>query len=336
VLLAVCALGLSGCLRFGYAQLPTAADGGGTDAAAPDAGGPLDASMPADAAVSFDAATRHDAAISLDAAARADAALRSDAASSPDDDAGVDAAPSDAGSSCTPRPASDYCTQLPALAQPPHLDGILDCGPALIDLPAAGWNSTASLPTDNHARYAVAWRPDGLYFYVEVDDALVSPALASDVDPWCGDGVELYVDSDGTYVSAPDYDYPGAIQLLATAPPPDAGTALAVDARYHTRSELRVGDWTATRHVTVLRAGGYALEAFVAAADLDLSLWQLVSGGTVGLDIAINVSVTDPSQKVACGSSLGQYYLRLSRLPCNSDNCRPYSNAAAFCTARLE
>lgn len=341
LLLAVCALGLSGCLRFGYDKRPLAADGRRPDAASPDASDAFDAamsfdaSMTRDAAVSGDASRSHDAAISFDAAMSSDATTVRDASSASDDDAGPDAA-LDAGPTCHPSAASDYCTQLPALAQPPQLDGRLDCGPALIDLPAAGWDSTGTLPSDNHARYAAAWRPDGLYVYVEVDDPLALPAVASDVDPWCGDGVELYVDSDGSYDSAPDYDDPGAIQLIATSPAADASTALAVDARYHTRSQQRIADWTATRHIMVLRDGGYALEAFVAAEDLDLSSWPLVSGATVGLDIAINVSVTDASQKVGCGHALGQYYLRLSRLPCSSDSCRPYSNAAAFCTARLE
>jgi hypothetical protein len=162
------------------------------------------------------------------------------------------------------------------------------------------------------------------------------PAVASDVDPWCGDGVELYADADGQYMSAPDYDYPGAIQLIATAPARDPSTLLAVDARYHTRSELRIGDWAAARHVVMARPKGYALEAFIAAEDLELSSWQLAPGDMVGFDIAINVSVADEAQKVGCGYFLGQYYLRLSRLPCSNDNCRPYSNAEAFCTAVLE
>src|SRR4029077_15936789 len=131
---------------------------------------------------------------------------------------------SDAAPSCTPSAARDYCLQLPALPQAPQFDGVLDCGPSLIDLPAIGWTASQALPSDNHARYAAAWRPDGLYFYVEVDDMLRLPALASDVDPWCGDGVELYADSNGNYVSAPDYDDPGAMQLLAVAPPQNQST----------------------------------------------------------------------------------------------------------------
>jgi hypothetical protein len=343
-LLAVSLIGLSGCLRFGYNErLMPAADGGGLnmhDAAAtdasiqPDGAAMTDASgVTPDAAVSFDASAAPDA-----GASTPDASTDPDAgASTPDASATPDASvTADAGSNCTPSAARDYCLKLPALPQPPQLDGVLDCGPVLIDLPASGWTSSVALPSDSHARYAAAWRPDGLYFYVEVDDMLRLPALASDVDPWCGDGVELYADADGKYDSAPDYDEPGAIQLLAAAPARDSSTPLAVDARYHTRSALRADDWAATRHIMVPRDTGYALEAFIQAAELDLTSWQLASGAKVGFDIAINVSVADESQQAGCGHYLGQYYLRVSRLPCSTDDCRPYSNAAAFCTALLE
>ena len=338
--LVVYALALAACGRLGFGELAEpAADGG-----APVVPGEVapDAAEHSDASATFDASAMPDASATLDASGMLDAALAPDAAASdasaaPDASAPVDAAlTTDAAPSCTPSASRDYCMQVPALSFAPQLDGVLDCGPSLIELPASGWNSTRALPSDNHARYAAAWRPDGLYVYVEVDDMLLLPALASDVDPWCGDGVELYVDADGRYGSPPGYDYPGTIQLLATSPARSANSALAVDARYHTRSQLRVGDWAASRHVMVPRANGYALEAFVAAAELDLSSWRLASGGTIGMDIAINVSVTDETQKVGCGHNLGQYYLRVSRLPCTSDSCRPYSNVASFCTPVLE
>lgn len=351
--LAMCVLSLCACVRLGYSErFKPAADGGKTgpvDAATSDAssrsdaGGQRDSGSPRDASDDADATTQSDASME-DASTKSDANLTtSDAsaekdASKPAPDASManDAAMEpDAGPTCMPV-MRDYCTKLPALPEAPELDGVLDCGPALIALPASGWNSTGVLPSDNEARYAVAWRPDGLYFYVEVDDMLRLPALASDVDPWCGDGVELYADADGVYVSAPDYDDPGAMQLLAVAPARDSSTPLAVDALYHTRNEQRAGDWSTSRHITVARDNGYALEAFVAAADLELATWSLAAGAKVGFDIAINVSVTDESEKVACGYNLGQYYLRLSRAPCSNDNCRPYSNAAAFCTAVLE
>jgi hypothetical protein len=307
-----------------------------------DAATTTDASAPPDAEASAlaDAASRMDASTTADAGRNMDTGVV-DAGAEPTPDAAfaVDAATTldaAAADGCRPDSTRDYCLQLPALARAPQLDGTLDCGPGLIDLAPSGWNSDKTYAGDHPSRYAAAWRPDGLYFYVEVDDTLLLPARASDVDPWCGDGVELYADSDGVYDSAPDYDDPGAIQLLATAPALTISTALAVDARYHTRSEKRAGDWTPSRHISVPRANGYALEAFITAADLELSTWTLSAGARVGIDIAINVSVSDPGQQVGCGHYLGQYYLRVSSLPCNSDDCRPYSNAAAFCSPLLE
>jgi hypothetical protein len=351
----------SGCVRLGYREHAPAAGGGtsGPDAGAQDASAKHDASASGDASSANDAdvtpadaaSSTHDAAetnadaASSDASTTEDAATGTSDASTSQDASTSDAAMSDAslapdaetdaGPTCTPNAASDYCVQIPALPADPKLDGTLDCGPSLIDLPATGWNSTGALPSDNHARYAVAWRPNGLYFYVEVDDSLLLPALASVVDPWCGDGIELYADADGTYVSAPDYDDPGGIQLLATSPAQDS-SKLAVDARYHTSSNARRADWDPSRHISVRRPNGYALEAFVQAPDLDLTSWQLQSGGKIGFDIAINVSVANASQSAGCGYYLGQYYLRLSKTPCNADNCRPYSNALAFCTALLQ
>jgi hypothetical protein len=193
-----------------------------------------------------------------------------------------------------------------------------------------------ALPSDSHARYAAAWRPDGLYFYVEVDDAKVVAALKNDKGPWCGDGIELYADNDAVYTAAPNYDPTGTIQLVARAPGDDpTGNVLATDGRYHTRSSKPLGVWATSGHVSVLRDNGYALEGFVSYEDLYLNSWTLSAGGKVGFDIAVNVSA-DSGQKAACGTNLGQYYLRVSSLPCNGDACRPYSNVAAFCTPTLD
>lgn len=300
----------------------------------------LDAGMKLDASTRLDASmSKQDASMTSDASnSRPDTSVTQDASDVTPDGEAMDAAgatDAGSGSGCT-TVTKDYCTKLPALAAPPQLDGVLDCGPGLVDIPTTSWNTSQTLPSDNHARYAAAWRPDGLYLYVEVDDMLRLPALASDVDPWCGDGVELYADSNGTFTSAPDYDYPGAIQLIAAAPARNANTSLAIDARYHTRSQQRVGNWAAARHVMVPRDDGYALEAFIAAADLDLTTWTLAAGSSVGFDIAINVSVASETQNGSCGYNLGQYYLRVSRTPCSTDSCRPHTTASAFCTASLE
>ena len=53
-----------------------------------------------------------------------------------------------------------------------------------------------SHPPDASAQYAVAWRPDGLYFFVRVHDPSLVPANPSEFS-WEGDEVELYMDSDG-------------------------------------------------------------------------------------------------------------------------------------------
>lgn len=358
--LAISTLALSACLRFGYATHPPAADGGMT--MPPDAGTAFDASTKSDGSHSWDATVYGDAAASLDGSAAQDAsgvldaaskrepadamtssvdgAAPQDASASSDASANPDASTTeDAGTPCAPSPVTDYCHSLPALPAEPNIDGVLDCGPQLSDLTAIGWTSTAEpLPSDNHARYAAAWRPNGLYIYVEVDDPSLLPALSSQNNPWCGDGVELYADTDGSYPLAPNYDDPGAMQLIAAAPPNTPGTVLAEDALYHTKTGRRIDKWTAN-HIAVKRANGYALEALITAAEIKLTTgWTLTAGSKVGFDIAVNVSASSAtsSQKVDCGYGIGQYYLRVSQTPCTRDSCRPHANPAAFCTATLQ
>lgn len=254
----------------------------------------------------------------------------------------VSAVSSDAGQNvdagrCPAQRELDFCEQLPALPEEPVLDGELDCGPALRELPRRGWTGARELPDSARARYAVAWRTDGLYFYVEVDDAERLPATQLDGKPWCGDGVELYADSDARFGSAPDYDDPGTMQLLAAAPPRDVSQPRAPDVRFHTRSEADLGAWSAARHGTWARDGGYVLEGFVTAADLGLPAWSLAPDARVGLDVAIDVSVpaADQMSQADCGFRAGQYFLRTASEPCTVEDCRPYKNVAAFCTPVL-
>lgn len=339
-LLALCA-----CVRFGYDELPLpVADGGGSgqsDAAGPpDAAGQSDSATAPDSATEADASAMSDAAIDRDAAAATDGAMP-DGAADPDaamldgaiePDASVD---TDAAISCSPIPRRDYCVELPALPDPPLLNGVLDCGLELVELPPTSWDSNQSVPSDNHARYAAAWRPDGIYLYVEVDDMLLLPALMTDDGPWCGDGVELYVDSDGLFPSPPDYDDPGTMQFIAASPSLD-DVPIALPQLYHTRQPgSPIREWSGG-HMMVARDNGYALEAFFTATDLELDSWSLASGESVGLDIAINVSVEDASDNAKCGYALGQYYLRVSDSPCNNQNCRPHTTIEAFCSAVLE
>ena len=248
----------------------------------------------------------------------------------------LDAAMLDAGR-CPPRLTHDFCEALPELADEPVLDGELDCGPQLRELPQRGWTGMRALPADQRARYAVAWRPNGLYFYVEVDDPQRLPATALEGKPWCGDGVELYADADGRFTAPPAYDDPGTMQLLAAAPAQLTSFERAPDVRFHTRSEEDVGEWNGTRHGTWPRADGYVLEGFVTAEELALPELNLSAGDHVGIDVAINVSVTgsDQTSQGDCGFRAGQYFLRVASEPCTTETCRPYKNVAAFCTPLL-
>jgi hypothetical protein len=180
------------------------------------------------------------------------------------------------------------------------------------------------VPAGVAARHAVGWRPDGLYFYVEVDDPAVFPSVATSGSLWCGDGPEIYVDSDGM-IATPAYDDPGARQFVARAAQPPMGDV------YVTNTLL--GPWSGD-FVVVPRAGGYALEAFVRAEDLGLGTWTLTEGGRVGFDLAINVSTEDGSMP-DCGSRLGQFFLRMATSGTDACFHRPYCNATAFCAPVL-
>jgi hypothetical protein len=252
-------------------------------------------------------------------------------------DASADAA-TDAGPSCTTTAVADYCTELPRLPVVPQIDGQLECDLQLHDITPVGWtNATSPIPAGHLARLAAAWRDDGVYVFLDVtDDTRLPRATGSDV--WCGDGTEVYVDSDGTYAAAPMYDAPGTIQALASAPPDDTTSVSTGGARYRSPNGGLVGPWSSPRYAAFPKPGGYVFEAFIQADDLDLATWTLMTGGAVGLDIGINVSVsTDPppaSETPDCGRRLGQYFLRIAPAPCAS-NCQPFANASAFCAPVL-
>jgi hypothetical protein len=253
-----------------------------------------------------------------------------------EDDGG--ALSTDAGA-CTTTQVTDYCTELPHLGVVPQIDGQLECDLQLHDITPVGWsNAMNSLPAGQSARLAAAWREDGLYFFLDVTDASrLPPETGADI--WCGDGPEIYIDSDGTFAAAPKYDVPGAVQILAKAPA-DSSTPVRTGAqRFRKPNDGVVArPWTSSRYGAFPRPGGYVFEAFVAADDIDLSSWTLAAGGMVGFDAAINVSVSTapppPSEKPDCGRRLGQYFLHTATAPC-ATSCMPFDNAAAFCAPVL-
>jgi len=101
---------------------------------------------------------------------------------------------------------------------------------------------------------------------------------------------------------------------------------------------MLVGPWSSPRYAAFPKPFGYVFEAFIQADDLDLTSWTLASGASVGLDVAINVSVSsDPppsGETPECGLRLGQYFLRVDPAPCTT-NCFPFATSAAFCAPAL-
>jgi hypothetical protein len=224
----------------------------------------------------------------------------------------------------------DYCTGLPLLPAAPVIDGILDCGPELVDLTPVDWSGPAPLPpfpSGNSAMLAVAWRPAGLYVFVSVTTPTAIPADTGS-PAFYGAGVEVYVDSDGIFPAAPAYDNPGAIQLVATAP---SGSMATVRGEGY-RDSTDEGPWASTQFGTFPTTSGFVFEGFVVAADLGLARWALASTLQIGLDVAVDVSYTTASMTGAQGHRVGQYFLNVGMPPIEP----PFEDVRSFCTPVLD
>lgn len=236
-----------------------------------------------------------------------------------------DASTSDA-STCAQASANDYCAALPALPAPPVIDGVLDCGPPLRALAPSAWNGAAPIPSGHAAQLALAYRDDGLYAYLEVHgQAPVAHPAADQI--YCGDAVELYVDADGTIASDGAYDTPGTMQIIVAAPASEAAPDPHAE-RF--LSGATQGPWTSSAYHVTWLADGYAVEAFVAAADLGLPTWSPAT--VLGFDIVIDVSGPAASPDLRCGRQLGQYFLRVSAATPSACGGEPWCDARAFCT----
>jgi hypothetical protein len=215
------------------------------------------------------------------------------------------------------------------------IDGKLDCGLPLRTITPLDWTSTTPIPSDHQgARLAVAWHPEGLYFYVEVTDSAVARATSSN-PVWCGDSVEVYVDSDGSYPDAPAYDDPGTIQLIAAAPSGADQPVSRDGERYRDGDLATPPTWNNTNHGAYFTDTGYVFEAFVTAEDQDLASFSLQPGDHIGFDIAINLTLTSPGQAPDCDAHYGQYYLAIAQRNCSGMDCQPHDNSAALCSPVL-
>jgi hypothetical protein len=239
--------------------------------------------------------------------------------------AGADGAPTvDASGACL-GPVHDGCEEVPPLASPPVIDGALECGLALRPIVPQGWTHPGPVPPDRAAAYAVAWRPEGLYVYVSVDTPDRRPSVGASGRLHCGDAVEIFVDADGAFTRPPAYDPEGTMQFVIPAP-------AAVDHRLGWRwiRGVELGGWDG-RFVASPRPGGYAVEAFIQAADLGLRTWTLGAGDRVGIDLAIDLS--GQGGEPDC-SRLGQFSLRVAP-PTAGCPGYPWCSVAAFCRPQL-
>jgi hypothetical protein len=250
----------------------------------------------------------------------------------PIDDAGGDADEPPPACADLPDPI-DHCLQVPYLSGPPLiegiLDGVIDCAPPLNTIEPMGWTSGEPIPEGNSARYAMGYREDGLYLFVEVTDPDRLPALI-DEGVWRGDGVEVYLDSDGDFPNAPDYDNPGTAQFIIAAPEDD--TTPSTRATVY-RDQIDLGSWDSSRFAAFPTDTGYVLEAWFSADDLRLSSWTLEAGGAIGFNLSIDVSTTpdDLANPNLYGTRIGQYFLHVGGAFCGE----PYCSSDAFCSPEL-
>lgn len=270
-----------------------------------------------------------DAAPDVGGADTATAMDATDSSVAPDSSTGVDAEPD--APACTPPapPGLDDCNSLAAMPAAPVIDGILDCGVALWDMPQEGWTGTGSVPVGVKTQIGAAWRSDGLYLFVRVTGAGAHryPAPAGD-GQWCGDAVELFVDSNGTYAHPPGYDVPGTMQFILEAPSDTMSTATVGEAFRNTSDE---GPWSG-EFITVRTADGFDAEAFVQAADLGLMGWTLAASHHVGLDVAVDLGA--PTQMPASCPLLGQY--EMQKIASDASCSKPACNVDEFCNPLLQ
>ncbi len=228
-------------------------------------------------------------------------------------------------------PAVPHCSELPYLDQAPVLDGTIEAGMILETVAPVGWREPSTpLPAGHEMRYAAGWRPEGLYFYLEVTDPDRNTAPAGE-DVWMGDSVEIYVDHDGSFdTDPPYYDDQGTRQFFVAAPSEDGVPG--------TRAQIRIpmgtyNPWDAG-WISLPTGFGYVVEAFVTAPDLDLASWSLAAGQAVGFDLAHNVSVP-PGDTGVDGNRLSQYFLKV-RDPLQGESFDyPFMNESVFCAAVL-
>ncbi len=201
----------------------------------------------------------------------------------------------------------------------------------MLPLVPRAWTNTTPIPTEHSAELAIAWHPDGVYFFVHVVSPTVRPPGATDAT-YCGDGVEVYLDADGIFGAPPAYDSPGTRQFIIPAPTAASSTRASA----HVDATTGV-EWATGRAIAVRTGDGYVVEAFVKREDVFLTPGAFVSTSDVGIDVSVNVAASVDAAGT-CGRRLGQYFLNAtnrSEPPAGRCDGLPFCDVTAFCTPML-
>ncbi len=227
-----------------------------------------------------------------------------------------------------------HCDSIRPLEDAPVLDGHLDPGMYLEEVTPVGFRATEMPPPDfpqgHEMHFAIGWRPNGLYFYVEIIDPDYNPALDAD-QVWMGDAVELFVDHDAVFETEPPFfDSVGTRQFFVASPSNDGTNSQRAEWRIPVGYYFEWEDgW-----IGVPTENGYAVEAFIDRVLLGLDAWSLSAGQRVGIDLAHDISLP-PGQTSVDGNRLGQYFLQIADPPTGNDEDYPFNNEAVFCVATL-
>jgi hypothetical protein len=220
------------------------------------------------------------------------------------------------------------CTSVPALAHEPVIDGVPECEIAMQPFPPENFRSyMGSQPTDFSAEYGFAWRPNGLYVAFRVHRIGLFPAFASD-EIYCGDAMEVFVDSDGVFAAPPGYDDPGTRQFMIPAP---ANTRDPVTMGVTYFDRMPVGAYSSNVRA-IGTDDGYSGEAFVEAADLGLTTWRLAPDATIGVDVAVDLG-KPASTATNCVRYAGQFVMHFGTR--DGGYLHPSADVRAFCTPTL-
>lgn len=227
----------------------------------------------------------------------------------------------------------DYCETLPSLKAPPTIDGVLDDDLPLQDAASVGWTGPDSVPSGHDARFAIAYHPDGIYVFADVDNPVLLPAALDD-DDYCGDGIEFYLDGNGDLGDEPTIPNYGddAIQLIFAAPS-GPGDMSARSGRY--RNFVKLGDMS-SEYVLVGRTGGYIFEALIRSTELAPGAITSGPGEQVGVNLSFNLSYDDGTvDEDTCPTRRGQFFHHINESFPEGTGQLPFANNQAFCKALI-